>query len=61
MPEYFEDEQDFVAEDTAHSLPLGWLAVFIGLILFGVFYIASYTPVFSGWTQAGAYEAAVDK
>lgn len=49
-----EDETPVTREDTAHNLPLGWVILFIGLILWGVYYFVSYTPAVSGWTQGGA-------
>ncbi len=54
------DEQDDVAslnrKDTAHNLPLGWVLFFIALIVWGIYYLYAYTPMFQNWTQNGAYE-----
>ncbi len=53
MPQ-FEEQDDIDAmtrEDTAHKLPLGWVILFVGLILWGVYYFVAYTPSISGWTQ----------
>lgn len=55
MTENTDNIQDFEAKDTAHTLPLGWLLLFWGLILFGVYYFAAYTPSISGWSQERAY------
>lgn len=36
----------------AHNkVPRGFLVLLFGLIAFGVYYIAAYTPEFSGWSQ----------
>jgi len=36
----------------AHNkVPRGFLALLFGLIAFGLFYIAAYTPGISGWSQ----------
>ena len=52
------DEQDDIPslnrKDTEHSLPLGWVIFFIALIVWGIYYIYAYTPMFSDWTQSGA-------
>jgi cytochrome c oxidase cbb3-type subunit 3 len=48
----------------AHNkVPRGFLLLLFGLIAFGVYYIAAYTPEFSGWSQYKAFEkeAAADK
>ncbi len=54
------DEQDDIPslnrKDTEHNLPLGWVIFFIALIVWGIYYIYAYTPMFSDWTQSGAYE-----
>ncbi len=43
-------------QDTKTKLPLGWVLLAAGLILWGIFYAVSYTPQISGWTQAGQYQ-----
>jgi hypothetical protein len=48
--------EEFQREDTAHALPLGWLILFIGLIVFGIYYTYAYTPAFSGWSQEAELE-----
>jgi len=36
----------------AHNkVPRGFLVLLFGLIAFGVYYIAAYTPGISGWSQ----------
>ena len=61
MAEEMDNIEAFEAKATAHKLPLGWLAVYIGLILWGIYYVAMYTPQISGWTQEGAYEQSIGK
>lgn len=51
MKEEFDNLEEFHREDTANVLPLGWLILFIGLIVFGIYYVYAYTPAFSGWSQ----------
>jgi len=55
MADDMDNIHDFEAKDTSHTLPLGWLLLFWGLILFGVFYFVAYTPAISGWSQERAY------
>lgn len=59
MPEDFDNIEEFEAHETAGKLPVGWLVVYIGLILWGIFYVATYLPAFTGWTQEGAYEQSI--
>lgn len=56
MQEEFDNFEEFTREDTEHALPLGWLILFIGLIVFGVYYFYAYTPAFTGWSQEKAFE-----
>ncbi len=53
--------EDFEREETKTKLPLGWLLLFLGLAAWGVFYIVSYTPQISGWTQEGQYNESMKK
>lgn len=46
-------------EDTKTKLPAGWLLLFIGLIVWGIFYSFSYTPQVSGWSQEKQYMESV--
>jgi hypothetical protein len=46
------------AKETARAVPAGWWLLFFGLIAWGVYYLWAYSPWASGWTQAGALEAA---
>lgn len=50
----FEDE-----ETNTRKIPVGWLILFWGLIIWGVYYFVSYTPAISGWTQEKAYEESI--
>ena len=59
--ENFENIHDMEREDTKSKLPLGWLLIFVGLIAFGVYYCAAYTPQISGWSQEKAYEESLKK
>jgi len=40
-------------KDTAQTVPVGWLLLFFGLIAWGAWYLYSYSPWSTGWTQAG--------
>ncbi len=46
-----DDLSQFEAKQTAKKLPVGWLALFWGLIAWGVFYLWRYTPALGGWSQ----------
>lgn len=56
MDEDLDNLEDFEAKDTAHALPLGWLILFFGLILFGIYYTVSYSTAISGWTMEAEYQ-----
>jgi hypothetical protein len=56
-----DNMENFEAKDTANKLPVGWLILFWGLILWGIFYFAAYTPAISGWTQTKAYEESIGR
>lgn len=56
MTEDMDNLNEFEAKETSHKLPIGWLILFIGLILWGIYYLISYTPAISGWSQEKAYE-----
>jgi len=61
MPEDFEKIEDMEAKETRNKLPIGWLVLYFGLIVWGIYYLVAYTPMFSGWTQSSAYEKSVEK
>jgi hypothetical protein len=44
------------AKETAGKIPLGWWALFWGLIVWGIYYAWTYTPSLGGWSQEKALE-----
>jgi len=44
------------AKETESKIPLGWWALFWGLILWGVYYTWTYTPSLGGWSQEKAFQ-----
>jgi hypothetical protein len=54
--EEMDDIQAMEAKETAHHLPWGWLVLFWGLILWGLYYVWTYSPGLGGWSQAKAFE-----
>ncbi len=61
MADDMEKIEDMERQDTKTKLPLGWVLLFVGLIAWGVFYAATYTPQISGWTQEGDYLESIKK
>jgi len=64
MDEKPDELSEFLVEesvDAKRKIPIGWLILFWGLILWGIYYFASYTPSISGWSQEKAYEESVKK
>lgn len=59
--EELEKIEDMERQDTKHKLPAGWLLLFIGLIVFGIYYCVAYTPAISGWSQVMEYEKSLKK
>ncbi|MCK4910849.1 MAG: hypothetical protein KAR83_04375 [Thermodesulfovibrionales bacterium] len=59
--EEFDNLEDFEAKETAHSLPIGWVVLYVGLILFGIYYFIAYSPSTSGWTQEKAYQESLER
>jgi choline-glycine betaine transporter len=55
MADEYDNFPGFEVKDSAKKLPVGWLILFWGLILWGIYYTAAYTPGFSGWSQEKAY------
>jgi hypothetical protein len=45
-------------QDTRHALPVGWLVLNAGLVVWGAWYLWAYSPWGSGWTQAAQLEGA---
>ena len=50
--------EEFERKDTVKKLPLGWVVLFIALILWGIYYFIAYMPVVSGWSQYDKIEQA---
>lgn len=61
MYDDIDNIDELEAKDTANVLPKGWLILFWGLIIWGVFYFAVYSPMTSGWTQVSEYEESLKK
>jgi hypothetical protein len=61
MSEDIDKIEDMERKDTATKLPMGWLLLFIALILWGIFYSISYTPEISGWSQEKQYHDSLKK
>ncbi len=53
--------EDMEKADTKHKLPIGWLLLFVGLLLWGIYYSASYVPEISGWSQERQYQESLKK
>jgi hypothetical protein len=47
------------AKETASKIPLGWWALFWGLIVWGIYYTWTYTPSLGGWSQSKAFDESV--
>lgn len=56
-PIELDDLSKFEAKETSQKLPLGWVLLFWGLIVWGVGYVWAYTPALGGWSQAQDAEA----
>jgi len=61
MAEEMDSIEEFEAKDTARKLPIGWLILFWGLIIFGIVYFLLYTPGIGGWSQEKAYQESTSK
>lgn len=61
MADELDNIESFEAKETSRKIPVGWLILFWGLILWGIFYFAAYSPAISGWSQAKAYEESIKK
>lgn len=62
MEEELDSLKEFLVEegvDVKRKIPIGWLILFWGLILWGIYYFVSYTPAIGGWSQQKAYEESV--
>jgi hypothetical protein len=47
-----DDLTRFEAKETSHTIPVGYLILYFGLIVFGIWYLWAYSPWGSGWSQA---------
>ncbi len=61
MAEDLDNIHDFEAKETSRHIPVGWQILFWGLIIWGVYYVVTYTPLLSGWSQESAYLQSVVK
>jgi hypothetical protein len=61
MADETDNIESFEAKETAHRLPIGWLILFWALILWGAFYLYTYTPSLGGWSQERAFMESVQK
>lgn len=61
MAEELDNIDEFEAKETSGKLPVGWLILFCALILWGIYYVATYSPGTTGWTQEKAYEQSLKK
>lgn len=52
-----DDPAVFEAKETAHALPVGWRLLAWGLVVWGAWYLWTYTPALGGWSQAGDLDA----
>ena len=62
--EDLDELKEFLVEesvDAQRKIPIGWVILFWGLILFGIYYFVAYTPAISGWSQGKAYEESIGK
>lgn len=53
-----DDLSAFEAKETSGKLPVGWLLLFWGLIVWGIWYLWAYSPALGGWSQAQDLEGA---
>lgn len=58
MAHDLDDIQAMEAKDTSRRLPLGWVILFWGLIVWGIYYAWAYTP--PRWSQDAALRQATD-
>ena len=47
-----DDLSKFEAKETSRKLPVGWLLLFWGLVVWGAYYAWANTPSLGGWSQA---------
>lgn len=61
MQEDLDNIEEMQREETKHKIPLGWILLFLGLLAWGIYYSATYTPEISGWSQEGQYQESLRK
>ena len=61
IAEDVEKIHEMEREDTKNKLPIGWLLLFIGLIVWGIYYSITFTPQVSGWSQEKEYMESIKK
>jgi N-terminal domain of cytochrome oxidase-cbb3, FixP len=61
MKDDLDNIDSFEAKETSRTLPVGWLLLFWGLIIWGAYYLYTYTPSLGGWSQEKAYQESVQK
>ncbi|RJR20264.1 MAG: hypothetical protein C4581_03535 [Nitrospiraceae bacterium] len=61
MVEDIDSMDEFEVKEASNRIPMGWLILFWGLIIWGIYYFISYTPSISGWSQEKAYEESIKK
>jgi len=61
MSDSLDRLEDFENRSEPRRLPAIFLLLFWGLIAFGIYYVAAYTPAFSGWSQQAEYESSIRK
>ena len=47
-----DDLSKFEAKETSRKIPVGWSLLFWGLIVWGAYYLWTYSPALGGWRQA---------
>jgi cytochrome c oxidase cbb3-type subunit 3 len=45
-----------IPQDGHNKIPAGWMAFFVGMIIFVVVYVVRFTPAISGWSFYKLYE-----
>ena len=59
-PATSDSAEAFEAKDTAHVLPIGWLALLFGLVAWGAVYLWQYSPALGGWSQEAEYRRSTE-
>lgn len=55
-----DDVESLTRKDTEHKLPIVWVLLFVGLIIWSAYYFYAYTPAFTGWTQDKEFNESID-